>query len=80
MLFTKDVVWFKQFNIHYAIGVDGISVALLVLTSIVVLAGVFISWKMKDLPKEFFISLISSLDRSLRILYFPGFIHTVLVL
>lgn len=58
MVFTKDVVWYEQFNIHYNIGVDGISVALLLLTSIVVLAGVFISWKMKDLPKEFFISLI----------------------
>jgi NADH-quinone oxidoreductase subunit M len=58
MVFTKDVVWFKDFNIHYNIGVDGISVALLLLTSIVVLAGVFISWKMNDLPKEFFVSLI----------------------
>ena len=58
MVFTKDVVWYEQFNIHYNIGVDGISVALLFLTTIVVLAGVFISWKMKDLPKEFFISLI----------------------
>jgi len=58
MVFTKDLLWFKQFNIHYSIGVDGISVALLLLTSIVVLAGVFISWKMPDLPKEFFISLI----------------------
>ncbi len=58
MVFTKDIVWFEQFNIHYTVGVDGISVALLLLTSIVVLAGVFISWKMPDLPKEFFISLI----------------------
>ncbi len=58
MVFMKDFVWFKQFNIHYAIGVDGISVSLLLLTSIVVLAGVFISWKMKELPKEFFISLL----------------------
>ncbi len=58
MVLTKDVVWFEQFNIHYAIGVDGISVALIVLTTIVVLAGVFISWKMPDLPKEFFISLL----------------------
>ena len=58
MVFTKDVVWFKNFNIHYNIGVDGISVALILLTAIVVLAGVFISWKMKELPKEFFISLI----------------------
>ena len=58
MVFTKDIVWYEQFNIHYAIGVDGISVALVLLTSIVVLAGVFISWKMEDLPKEFFVSLI----------------------
>ncbi len=58
MLFTRDLVWFRDFNIHYSIGVDGISVALLMLTSLVVLAGVFISWKMEELPKEFFISLI----------------------
>ena len=58
MVFTRDLVWFKDFNIHYSIGVDGISVALLLLTSLVVLAGVFISWKMKELPKEFFISLL----------------------
>jgi len=58
MVFSKDLVWFKNFNIHYNIGVDGISVALILLTAIVVLAGVFISWKMKELPKEFFISLI----------------------
>ena len=56
MVFVKDYVWFENFNIHYTIGVDGISVALITLTSIVVLAGVFISWKMEDLPKEFFIS------------------------
>ena len=58
MVFTKDYIWFKHFNIHYATGVDGISVALIVLTTIVVLAGVFISWKILDLPKEFFISLL----------------------
>ena len=57
MVFTRDLTWFETFNIHYAIGVDGISVAMIVLASIVVLAGVFISWKMEDLPKEFFISL-----------------------
>lgn len=58
MLFTRDLIWFEQVNIHYNIGVDGISVSLILLTSIIVLAGVFISWKMEELPKEFFISLI----------------------
>lgn len=58
MLFTKNVVWFKDLNINYAIGVDGISISLILLTSIIVLAGVFISWKIDDLPKEFFVSLL----------------------
>ncbi|MFD1095526.1 complex I subunit 4 family protein [Salegentibacter chungangensis] len=58
MLFTRDLPWFEQLNIHYSIGVDGISVALITLTSIVVLAGVFISWKIANLPREFFVSLI----------------------
>jgi len=58
MVFTQDYLWFEKFNIHYTVGADGITVAMIVLASIVVLAGVFISWKMEDLPKEFFISLI----------------------
>ena len=57
-VFTRDIIWFEEFNIHYNIGVDGISVALILLTSIIVLAGVFISWKTYDLPKEFFVSLL----------------------
>lgn len=58
MLFTVDYTWFKSLNIHYAIGVDGIAVAMLCLTSIVVFAGIFASWEMKFLSREFFISLI----------------------
>jgi len=58
MLFVRDIVWFKSFNIHYAVGVDGISVAMIGLTAIVVFAGIFASWEMEFLTKEFFISLI----------------------
>ncbi len=58
MVFTQDYTWFESFNIHYVIGVDAISVVMIALTAIVVLAGVFISWKIDDLPKEFFITLI----------------------
>jgi NADH-quinone oxidoreductase subunit M len=58
MLFIKDVVWFSSLNIHYAVGVDGISVAMIGLTSVVVFAGIFASWEMDFLTKEFFISLI----------------------
>lgn len=58
MLFMKDIVWFKSLNIHYAVGADGISVAMIALTSLVVFAGVFASWEVDFLTKEFFISLI----------------------
>ena len=58
MLFTSDHVWFKSFNIHYAIGVDGVSSALILLTGIVAFAGIFASWEVKDQAKEFFTTLI----------------------
>ena len=58
MLFQTKVMWFEQFNIQYNVGVDGISVALILLTSVVIFAGIFASWNVKDLAKEFFISLI----------------------
>jgi len=58
MLFIKDITWFKSLNIHYAVGVDGISVAMIALTSLVVFAGIFASWEVDFLSKEFFVSLI----------------------
>ncbi len=58
MLFVKDVIWYPSLNIHYYVGVDGISVAMIGLTSIVIFAGIFASWEVTDLPKEFFITLI----------------------
>jgi NADH-quinone oxidoreductase subunit M len=58
MLFYAKHVWFQSLNICYTIGVDGISVAMIALTCVVVFAGVFASWRMELLPREFFISLI----------------------
>ncbi len=58
MLFVKDLVWFPSLNIHYLIGVDGVSVAMIGLTAIVIFAGIFASWEVEELHKEFFITLI----------------------
>jgi NADH-quinone oxidoreductase subunit M len=58
MLFVRDIEWFKSLNIHYAVGVDGISVAMIGLTSLVVIAGIYASWEVEFLTKEFFVSLI----------------------
>jgi len=57
MLFVDSWTWFEPLNIHLAVGVDGISVAMLILSSIIVLAGSFASWTVAQ-PKAFFLWLI----------------------
>ena len=54
MLYTYPHVWFAPLNIAYAVGVDGISVVMLLLSSIIVFTGTFASWKLQPLTKEFF--------------------------
>lgn len=58
MLFVSSTMWYEAFNIQAKFGVDGVSVAMILLTSIVTFAGVFASWQVEYLTKEFFISLI----------------------
>ncbi len=58
MVLYQDLEWFKTLNIHYTVGVDGISCAMIMLTGIVVLTGIFASWEVAYMQKEFFISLI----------------------
>ena len=58
MLFQYDYIWFAPLNIHYHVGVDGISVAMMLLTAFVVVAGVLVSWTQEKLNKEFFFLLV----------------------
>ena len=55
MLFKASSTWYAPLHIHYSVGVDGISVAMLLLSSIIVFTGIFTSWKIELLPKEYFI-------------------------
>lgn len=55
MLFTGSWMWYEPLNIHLAVGVDGISVLMLLLSAIIVFAGTFASWKINPLPKNFFL-------------------------
>jgi NADH-quinone oxidoreductase subunit M len=54
MLFVSSIVWYEPLNIAYSVGVDGISVAMLALSSIIVFTGVFSSWNM-NMAKEYFL-------------------------
>lgn len=55
MLYTGDWLWYAPLNIKLSVGVDGISVLMLMLSSIIVFAGTFASWKITPLPRNFFL-------------------------
>ena len=55
MLFTASLPWYPSMNISFSVGVDGISVVMLLLSAIIVFTGVFASWKLVPLTKEYFL-------------------------
>jgi NADH-quinone oxidoreductase subunit M len=52
--FQTRLAWVPQLGISYHTGVDGMSAPLVLLTGIVMLTGVLISWNIDDRPREFF--------------------------
>ncbi len=59
MQFVERFPWIKAWNIEYFIGIDGISVLLVLLSTIVIILCVLISWdSIKDKVKEFYIALL----------------------
>ena len=57
-LFENNFIWFKALHINYHVGIDGISMAMILLTSLIVVAGILVSWTMEKLTKEYFFLLI----------------------
>ena len=57
-LFDFNVSWFEPLHIHYHVGIDGISLAMILLTAFVVIAGILVSWTQETLHKEFFFLLL----------------------
>lgn len=55
MLFTSDWTWYAPLNIKFSLGVDGISVAMLLLSAVIVFTGTFASWQMAVQTKEYFL-------------------------
>ena len=55
MLFRADTVWYAPLHISYSVGVDGISVAMLLLSAVIVFTGTFASWRLQPLTKEYFL-------------------------
>ena len=57
MLYVQSVSWFEPLIINLSVGVDGISIAMIILSAIILLTGSFASWKIEQ-PKAFFLWLI----------------------
>ncbi len=58
MQFSESIPWIKDLGVHYALGVDGISLPMLLLTDLIGLAAVYSSWNITNRPKEFYILLM----------------------
>lgn len=58
--FVERVEWMPTFNIQYAVGVDGISLLLVMLTTILTPLCVLASWtSITDRPKAFFMLILN---------------------
>ena len=56
--FVQRYEWSKELGIAFYLGVDGIGTPLVLASSILLFAGIFISWHIKDRTKEFYIWLL----------------------
>ena len=52
MMFEKRIEWFPSWHISFHIGVDGISIAMILLTAFVVMAGVLVSWNVTKIDRK----------------------------
>lgn len=57
LLFTGSFSWFEPLHINFSYGLDGISLIMILLTSIVVFTGALISGNIQKQSKEFYILL-----------------------
>lgn len=55
MLLTYSATWFAPLHICYSVGVDGISVVMILLSAVIVFTGTFASWQLEPMKKEYFL-------------------------
>ena len=54
MQFMERAEWIPSFNISYILGVDGLSLPMVILTSLLCFIGVFVSWNITKAVKGYF--------------------------
>jgi NADH-quinone oxidoreductase subunit M len=58
MQFVEQYEWVRSFGMNFSLGVDGLSMPLVLLTSIILFSGVLVSWKLENRIKEFFFYML----------------------
>lgn len=58
MQFTESVPWVPELGVTYAMGVDGLSLPMVLLTILIGFSAVFASWGTEERTKEFFVLLL----------------------
>jgi NADH-quinone oxidoreductase subunit M len=58
MLFQSTASWFAPLKIYFSTGIDGISLAMILMTAMVVVGGILVSWKIQRQVKEFFFLIV----------------------
>ena len=53
LAFEEYAPWLPQLGISYRLGVDGLNVPMVLLTGLVAVAGVLVSWRIEDRTREF---------------------------
>ncbi|MEI7771504.1 MAG: NADH-quinone oxidoreductase subunit M, partial [Chloroflexales bacterium] len=56
--FVERLDWMPQLGISYLLGVDGISLAMLVLNGVVIFTGALMSWNIENRTKEYWVLLL----------------------
>lgn len=56
--FVEHVKWVESYGIHYSNAVDGLNVAMILLTSIVIFCGILVSWTITFRVKDFFANML----------------------
>ncbi|MBO8159479.1 NADH-quinone oxidoreductase subunit M [Thermosyntropha sp.] len=58
MQFIERITWIPDLGVSYALGIDGISLPMLLLTNLIGFSAVYASWHIKEQAKEFFSLLL----------------------
>jgi NADH-quinone oxidoreductase subunit M len=56
--YVDDIKWFGAFGAHYKVGVDGLSLPLVLLSTLLFLVAVLSSWNLKTRVKEYFFLIL----------------------